>query len=66
MDDYEEEFLSGEEGSAKKAVKRLTKKIELEMLKLTVNSPDWYVVTGISLGSRSDRLMILLFPTGTR
>jgi hypothetical protein len=41
MDDYEDEFLSGAEGAAKKAAKRLTKKVELEMLKLTVNSPDW-------------------------
>jgi glycerol-3-phosphate O-acyltransferase/dihydroxyacetone phosphate acyltransferase len=48
MDDYEEEFLSGEDGAAKKAVKRLTKKIELEMLKLTINAPDWYVLTEIA------------------
>lgn len=41
MDAYEEEFLSTADGAAKKAVKRLTKKIELEMLKLTINSPDW-------------------------
>jgi glycerol-3-phosphate O-acyltransferase/dihydroxyacetone phosphate acyltransferase len=41
MDDYEKEFLSEEEGANKLAVKRLTKKIGLEIRKMTVNSPNW-------------------------
>lgn len=41
MDDFESEFMSDEEGAAKHAVKRLTKKLELEMMKLTINAPDW-------------------------
>ncbi|KAJ9108766.1 hypothetical protein QFC21_000086 [Naganishia friedmannii] len=38
---FEEEFLSQDEGANKLAVKRLTKTLELEMMKLTVNAPDW-------------------------
>lgn len=41
MDAYVDEFLSGEEGAAKSAVKRLTAKVEEEMTKLTVNAEDW-------------------------
>jgi glycerol-3-phosphate O-acyltransferase/dihydroxyacetone phosphate acyltransferase len=41
MDDYAEEFLSGEEGAAKAAVKRLTSRIADEMFKLTINAEDW-------------------------
>jgi glycerol-3-phosphate O-acyltransferase/dihydroxyacetone phosphate acyltransferase len=41
MDAFEEQFLSEEEGANKLAVKRLTKTLELEMMKLTVNAPDW-------------------------
>ncbi|KAJ9102947.1 hypothetical protein QFC19_004503 [Naganishia cerealis] len=40
-DSFEEEFLSEDEGANKLAVKRLTKTLELEMMKLTVNGPDW-------------------------
>lgn len=43
MDAFEQQFLSEEEGANKLAVKRLTKTLELEMMKLTVNAPDWYV-----------------------
>lgn len=39
--DYAAEFFSDGEGSKKSAVKRLTKSIELEMYKMTVNAPDW-------------------------
>ena len=41
MDNYEAEFLSSEEGHAKLAVKRLTRFIDVEMRRMTVNSPDW-------------------------
>ncbi|GHJ85685.1 hypothetical protein NliqN6_2087 [Naganishia liquefaciens] len=41
MDAFEQQFLSAEEGANKIAVKRLTKTLELEMMKLTVNAPDW-------------------------
>ena len=41
MDAFEQQFLSEEEGANKIAVKRLTKTLELEMMKLTVNAPDW-------------------------
>jgi glycerol-3-phosphate O-acyltransferase/dihydroxyacetone phosphate acyltransferase len=45
MDAYEKEFMSGEEGANKHAVKKLTRTIEVELLKMTVNAPDWYVVS---------------------
>jgi glycerol-3-phosphate O-acyltransferase/dihydroxyacetone phosphate acyltransferase len=41
MEGYEEDFLSKEEGSSRSAVKRMTRKLELEMMKLTINAPDW-------------------------
>lgn len=41
MDEYEADFLSEKEGESKLAVKRLTRQIELEMRKATVNAPDW-------------------------
>lgn len=41
MDAFEDQFLSEDEGANKLAVKRLTKTLELEMMKLTVNAPDW-------------------------
>lgn len=41
MEGYEEGFLSKEEGSSRSAVKRMTRKLELEMMKLTINAPDW-------------------------
>lgn len=41
MSVYKDDFLSEEEGKAKLAVKRLTRKIELEVKQMTVNSPDW-------------------------
>ncbi|KAL7418530.1 hypothetical protein Q5752_006988 [Cryptotrichosporon argae] len=41
VEDYEEEFLSEKEGASKAAVKRMTKKIEQELLEITVNAPDW-------------------------
>jgi hypothetical protein len=41
MDAYQEEFLSEVEGANKHAVKRLTRAIEVELLKTSVNAPDW-------------------------
>jgi glycerol-3-phosphate O-acyltransferase/dihydroxyacetone phosphate acyltransferase len=41
MSEFEGEFLSEEEGSSRSAVKKLTKRLELDMMKLTVNAPDW-------------------------
>lgn len=41
MDAYQEEFMSGEEGANKHAVKRLTRTLEVELLKSSVNAPDW-------------------------
>jgi glycerol-3-phosphate O-acyltransferase/dihydroxyacetone phosphate acyltransferase len=43
MDDFAGEFMSGEEGAPKSAVKRLTKRIEDDMRRLTINSPEWCV-----------------------
>jgi hypothetical protein len=40
-DRYEKEFLSGGDAAKKAAVKRLTRDIELELYKTTVNGPDW-------------------------
>lgn len=41
MDQYEPEFFSESEGDSKLAVKRLTRQIELEIRKASVNAPDW-------------------------
>jgi glycerol-3-phosphate O-acyltransferase/dihydroxyacetone phosphate acyltransferase len=41
MDEYESEFLSENDGAARSAVKKLTRRIEIEMFKLTINAPDW-------------------------
>lgn len=41
MDQYEEEFMSQSEGASKHAVKKMTRAIEVELRKTTVNSPDW-------------------------
>jgi 1-acyl-sn-glycerol-3-phosphate acyltransferase len=41
MKKYEQDFLSGEEGAAKSAVKKLTRDIGNQMVELTVNAPDW-------------------------
>lgn len=41
MDPYIEQFLSPEEGAPRAAVKRLTKTIEMRLVELTVNAPDW-------------------------
>lgn len=44
MDDYEQDFVNGDEGARKEVVKRLTRKIGTDVTKMTVNAPDWYVV----------------------
>jgi len=41
MDELADQFLDNAEGSRRAAVKRLTKKIERQMVELTINAPDW-------------------------
>lgn len=41
MDEYMEQFLSGGEGAARSAVKRLTAQIERELIESTINASDW-------------------------
>ncbi|WVF72917.1 hypothetical protein IAT40_007735 [Kwoniella sp. CBS 6097] len=41
MEDFEDLFLSEHEGDTKLAVKRLTRLIDVEIKKMTVNAPDW-------------------------
>lgn len=43
MEEYEDEFLSKEEGASRAAVKKLTKRLELQMMKQTINAGDWLV-----------------------
>ncbi len=43
MEDFKDDFLNGDEALRKATVKRLTKRMELEMHKMTVNAPDWDV-----------------------
>ncbi len=41
MEAYDEDFTSGDDGRKRLAVKRLTRKIELEFRRTTVNASDW-------------------------
>lgn len=41
MDEFREQFMSTVQGEPRSAVKRLTHRIEQEMVELTVNAPDW-------------------------
>ncbi|KAI0338250.1 glycerol-3-phosphate-acyltransferase [Trametopsis cervina] len=41
MDAYIEQYVSGGEGAARAAAKRLTARIERELIASTINSPDW-------------------------
>ncbi|KAM5533716.1 hypothetical protein V8D89_012589, partial [Ganoderma adspersum] len=41
MEDYLGQFMSGEEGAPRAAVKRLTAVIERELTQSTINAPDW-------------------------
>lgn len=41
MADYEDQFLSSVEGEPRAAVKRLSQRIESELVRLTINAPDW-------------------------
>ncbi|KAF9531602.1 glycerol-3-phosphate-acyltransferase [Crepidotus variabilis] len=41
LDPYKEQFFSTEEGAPRAAVKRLTRRIEQELVENTVNAPDW-------------------------
>ena len=40
---FEAEFMSESEGASKHAVKKMTRALEVELRKTTVNAPDWYV-----------------------
>ena len=42
MDAYAGDFINGDDTLRRATVKRLTKDIYVEMVKMTVNSPDWY------------------------
>nr|VWP02489.1 N/A [Ganoderma boninense] len=44
MEDYLGQFMSGEEGAPRAAVKRLTAVIERELTQSTINAPDWDTV----------------------
>ncbi|CAD6575431.1 MAG: hypothetical protein TREMPRED_001419 [Tremellales sp. Tagirdzhanova-0007] len=41
MDDYDEDFMAFDESRRRLAVKRLTRRIELDFRQMTVNAPDW-------------------------
>ncbi|ORX40536.1 hypothetical protein BD324DRAFT_6506 [Kockovaella imperatae] len=41
MDEYEQDFLNGDEKERKLAVKRLTRKVDTEMKMMSVNAADW-------------------------
>ncbi len=41
MDAYDDDFLGDDDGRRRLAVKRLTRRIELEFRQMTVNAPDW-------------------------
>lgn len=41
MDDYRDEFFSVADGSRRSAVKRLTRTIEMALVEMTINAPDW-------------------------
>lgn len=41
MDDYLEQFFDETEGSARTAVKSLTRTLENELVSVTINAPDW-------------------------
>ena len=41
MSQFEEQFLSTTPGEPRLAVKRLTHQIEEELLRFTINAPDW-------------------------
>jgi glycerol-3-phosphate O-acyltransferase / dihydroxyacetone phosphate acyltransferase len=41
MEAYVEQFMSPKEGDARAAVKRLTARIEQELVECSINAPDW-------------------------
>ncbi|KAI0684811.1 glycerol-3-phosphate-acyltransferase [Cytidiella melzeri] len=41
MDEYIEQYMSGNEGADRAAAKRLTARIERELIETTINAPDW-------------------------
>lgn len=48
MADYEEQFLSTVPGEARLAVKRLTRRIEENLVRFTINADDWSVYPFLS------------------
>lgn len=41
MDEFEDEFFSDVEGALRAAVKRVTQRIETELVQASINAPDW-------------------------
>ncbi len=51
MNSYLDQFLNGDEESRRATVKLLTRAIQSQLVELTVNAPDWSVITwGLSPG----------------
>lgn len=55
MDEYEQQFLSSDPQLVRAAVKGLTHRIESELIRFTINAPDWFVASSESLKSKTDR-----------
>lgn len=45
MDEYEQHFLSSDPQLVRAAVKGLTHRIESELIRFTINAPDWFVLS---------------------
>ena len=60
MEDYLGQFMSGEEGAPRAAVKRLTAVIERELTQSTINAPDWSVGSVPWLFLDTDAGLVLL------
>lgn len=45
MDEYEQQFLSSDPQLVRAAVKGLTHRIEGELIRFTINAPDWFVLS---------------------
>lgn len=41
VDEYIDEYMSGDEDKMRSAAKRLTKRVLSEWLEITINAPDW-------------------------
>lgn len=55
MDEYEQQFLSSDPQLVRAAVKGLTHRIESELIRFTINAPDWFVSSSVCLNSKTDR-----------